>query len=159
MSYDGFVLFGLLMLCHKEYRNLLCYRLKSSRKYIGYFITKFLFPNLETLYITCPSIGPRLYIQHGFSTYIAAKSIGSDCWINQQVTIGYSFDDEAPVIGNGVRICAGAKVVGSICIGDNAIVGANAVVVKNVGESMVVGGVPAKQIGENQKHKLYIENT
>lgn len=96
-----------------------------------------------------------MFIQHGFSTWVSAKSIGCDCWINQQVTIGYTFDAEPPVIGNGVRISAGAKVVGKITVGDNAIVAANAAVVKDVAENMIVGGVPAKVIGENKVHKLY----
>ena len=112
---------------------------------------------METLYILTPQIGPRLYIQHGFATIISAKSIGSDCWINQQVTIGYTFAQEAPVIGNGVRISAGAKVVGNIVVGDNVIVAANAVVVKDVPENSIVGGVPAKIIAENNIHKLYIK--
>ena len=111
---------------------------------------------MDTLYINTPEIGPRLFIQHGFATNISAKRIGSDCWINQQVTIGYTFDSEPPVIGNGVRISAGAKVLGQIEIGDNAIIGANAAVVKSVEENMIVGGVPAKIIGENSKHKLFI---
>ena len=116
-----------------------------------------LFPGKDTLYINTPAIGPRLFIQHGFATNISAKRIGSDCWINQQVTIGYTFDSEPPVIGNGVRISAGAKVLGQIEIGDNAIIAANAAVVKSVEENMVVGGVPAKIIGENLKHKLFVD--
>lgn len=83
------------------------------------------------------------------------KQIGSDCWINQQVTIGYTFAPDPPIIGNGVRVSAGAKVVGNITIGDNAIIAANAAVVKDVRENEVVGGVPAKTIGENVEHKLY----
>lgn len=116
---------------------------------------KLLFPGMETLYINTPEVGPRLYIQHGFATNISAKKIGSDCWINQQVTVGYSFASEPPIIGNGVRISAGAKVIGAITLGDNVIVAANAAVVKNVPECAVVGGVPAKKIGENRDHKLY----
>ena len=112
---------------------------------------------METLYITAPQIGPRLYIQHGFATMISAQSIGSDCWINQQVTVGYTFDHDPPVIGNGVRISAGAKVVGNITIGDNVVIAANAAVVKDVPENAVVGGVPAKIIGENIEHKLFIK--
>ena len=153
----GIWLFGTLLLYYKEYRNLLCYRMKTGGIFgrIISVITKLLFPNMDTLYIMCPSIGERLYIQHGFSTWISAESIGSDCWINQQVTVGYTFDAKPPVIGNGVRISAGAKVVGQITIGDNVIVAANAAVVDDVAENMIVGGVPAKIIGENKEHKLY----
>ena len=110
---------------------------------------------MDSLFIACQKIGPRLFIQHGFSTYIAARSIGSDCWINQQVTIGYTFDPDPPVIGNGVRISAGAKVVGDITLGDNVIVAANAAVVKDVPENAIVGGVPARVIGENKEHRLF----
>ena len=151
----GLRLFGLLLLQKKEYRNLLCHRMKTGKAHIRAAITKFLFPNMDTLYIMTGNIGPRLYIQHGFATYIAAKSIGSDCWINQQVTIGYSFDPEPPTIGNGVRISAGAKVIGQITVGDNAIIAANAAVVKDVPENAIVGGVPAKVIKENTEHKLF----
>ena len=148
----GFDIFSSLMLELKEYRTLLQYRLGGYSK----LLLKMLFPGMDTLYINTPELGPRLFIQHGFATNISAKRIGSDCWINQQVTIGYTFDSEPPVIGNGVRISAGAKVLGQIEIGDNAIIGANAAVVKSVEENMIVGGVPAKIIGENSKHKLFI---
>lgn len=138
----------------KEYRNLLAFRFfgRGDR-----FIFKRLFRPMEILYIYCRDIGPRLFIQHGFSTTISAKSIGSDCWINQQVTIGYTFAPNAPLIGNGVRLSAGAKVVGSIAIGDNAIIAANAAVVKDVPENAAVGGVPAKIIGENLEHMLFVK--
>ena len=148
-----FDVFSSLMMELKEYRTLLQYRLGGG--YIK-LLLKMLFPGMDTLYINTPEIGPRLFIQHGFATNISAKRIGSDCWINQQVTIGYTFDSEPPVIGNGVRISAGAKVLGQIEIGDNAIIAANAAVVKSVEENMVVGGVPAKIIGENSKHKLFV---
>ena len=110
---------------------------------------------LSSLYIFTVDIGPRLFIQHGFSTVINAKSIGSDCYINQQVTIGSSWAADSPTLGNGVRVTAGAKVLGDIMLGDNCIVGANAVVVKDVGENSVVGGVPAKVTSVNEEHKLY----
>lgn len=111
---------------------------------------------METLYINTPEIDPRLFIQHGFATNISALKIGSDCWINQQVTIGYTFDKKPPTIGNGVRISAGAKVIGNIKIEDNVIIVANAAVVKDIEENDIVGGVPAKKIGVNIEHKLYV---
>lgn len=150
-----FDLFCGLMLDLKEYRSLLQYRI-SVWGGIRKIILKVLFPGMETLYINTPEIGPRLFIQHGFATNISALKIGSDCWINQQVTIGYTFDKKPPTIGNGVRISAGAKVIGDIKIEDNVIIAANAAVVKDIEENDIVGGVPAKKIGVNIEHKLYV---
>lgn len=147
-----------LLLKKKEFRNLLSYRLfRMNHRLLG-VIVKLFFPPEKTLYILTADIGPRLFIQHGFSTIIGAKKIGSNCWINQQVTIGYNVDNNnAPIIGNGVRITAGAKIIGNIQIGNNALIAANAVVIKNVENNEVVGGVPAKKIGNNVNHLLYIE--
>ena len=148
-----FDLFSGLMLELKEFRNLLLNRL--YRGGLRRYILRTLFPPMDTLYINTRNIGHRLYIQHGFATVISAKRVGDDCWINQQVTIGYTFDSEPVVIGNGVRVSAGAKVVGNITVGDNAIIASNAAVVKDVPENAVVGGVPARVIGENIEHKLF----
>lgn len=100
----------------------------------------------KALYITNKKIGGGLLIQHGFATIISAESIGENCKIYQQVTVGYSHDRKAPIIGNNVEICCGAKVIGGINIGDNVLIGANAVVVKDVPANSVVAGVPAKVI-------------
>ena len=77
--------------------------------------------------------------------YNNAKKIGENCHIYQQVTIGFN-GTEQPVIGNNVRICCGAKVIGGVNIGNNVVIGANAVVVKDVPDNVVVAGVPAKII-------------
>jgi len=53
-------------------------------------------------------------------------------------------------IGKNVTICTGAKVIGDVVIGDNAIIGANAVVVKDVPANTVVGGVPAKVLKKHE---------
>lgn len=149
-----FYKFSYLLSHFKEYRNLVRLRFSQQRKPLVKILSEVMlitFPNLQTLYLSTINIGWNLFIQHGFSTVVSAKEIGEYCWINQQVTIGYSNDAEPPTIGNGVRITAGAKVLGAISIGDNVIIGANAVVVKNVEEGKIVGGVPAKVIGENKK--------
>jgi serine O-acetyltransferase len=73
--------------------------------------------------------------------------IGRHCLISHQVTVGgRSGLKDLPVIGDYVRIGAGAKILGNIHIGDFAVIGANAVVVKDVAPGAVVGGIPAKEI-------------
>ena len=71
--------------------------------------------------------------------------IGNNCVILQNVTIGVG-NTGFPIIGNNVMICAGAVIVGNVNVGDNAIIGADAVVVKDVAANTIVGGVPAKFI-------------
>lgn len=85
----------------------------------------------------------------GIGVVIHSKAqIGDYCIIGQQVTIGggNSRYPGLPIIGNHVRISKGAIVFGGITIGDNAIIGANAVVNKPVPDNAVVAGVPAKII-------------
>lgn len=78
--------------------------------------------------------------------------IGKNVLIGNSVTIGGKKDgDAAPTIGNNVFISSGAKVLGKITIGDNCVVGANAVVINNVQPNCIVAGVPAKVIRENIK--------
>lgn len=81
----------------------------------------------------------------GIGVVIHARAeIGDNCLIGQNTTIGgRSGHYEVPKIGNNVEICAGARVLGPITIGNNAIIGANAVVIKNVPDNAVVAGVPA----------------
>ncbi len=129
----------------KEFRNLYYFRLFKGNlfgKILAYLIA-FFYRQSSYLFLDRSSkIGAGLFIQHGFSTIVMAD-IGKNCWINQQVTIGYKDKKGRPTIGDNVRITAGAKVIGKISIGNNAIVGANAVVVKDVPDNCVVVGVPA----------------
>ena len=60
-----------------------------------------------------------------------------------------------PVIGNDVYIATGAKILGPITIGNNSVVGANAVVIHNVPENTVVAGLPAKVIESNINPKEF----
>ncbi len=132
-----------LLEADKAFRSLYLFRLRKKvyRRWV-----RLLYPPLDSLYIMTGSIGGGLFIQHGFSTYIAAESIGENCWINQQVTIGYKDNTKPPIIGDNVTITCGAKVLGPIIIGDNVTIGANAVVIKDCPPDSVWGGVPAKRI-------------
>lgn len=74
--------------------------------------------------------------------------IGPNCVIFQQVTIGRrDWKCVAPVIGAGVEIGAGAKILGRVTIGDGAKIGANAVVLQDVPAGCTAVGVPARVIG------------
>ena len=80
--------------------------------------------------------------------------IGPNCLIFQQVTIGTrGWNRPAPVIGAGVEIGAGAKVLGPITIGDGARIGANAVVVCDVPAGCTAVGIPARVVGRRKLRK------
>jgi serine acetyltransferase len=74
--------------------------------------------------------------------------IGDDCILRNGVTIGMKKIGEpgSPVIGNRVEIGAGAKILGKIHIGDDAQIGANAVVIRDVPAGHIAVGIPARNI-------------
>lgn len=98
-------------------------------------------------------IGPGLVIPHTQGTVIGAGYIGSNVTIYQQVTFGakmadFGFDPkQRPRIDDGAIITSGAKVLGAVRVGKNAIIGANAVVLNDVPDNTVVGGIPARILG------------
>ena len=78
--------------------------------------------------------------------------IGKNCSIAPNVTIGgRSREYDVPVIGDNVYIAGGAKVLGPITIGDDCVIGANAVVIKSMPANTMAVGIPAKIIKENIK--------
>jgi serine O-acetyltransferase len=141
LKMDDRLLFGFLklMLFYPEFRNLFYYRVGHKGSKFIYFLC----PKMNTLFINCPQIAPGLFIQHGFATIIEARSIGKDCWINQQVTIGFSNGTDCPTILDNVVITAGVKIIGNVTVGSNCKLGANSVIVKNVPDNCTVVGVPA----------------
>ena len=94
-------------------------------------------------------IGRRLRIehQHGIIVHYNAV-IGDDCVLRHEVTIGQKDmnDDRAPTLGNRVEVGAGAKIIGDVFIGCDAVIGANAVVIRNVSPGAHAVGIPAKVI-------------
>ena len=103
-------------------------------------------PKLATLDITCPTIGPGLFIQHGENTFVTAQSIGANCWIGRHVVVGFSNETDCPTIGDNVRIFAGAKIIGRITIGDNVTIGLNTVITQDVPPNATMLGVPGKTV-------------
>lgn len=95
-------------------------------------------------------IGKRLFIDHGMGIVIGeTTTIGDNCTIYHGVTLGGTGKDKYkrhPDLGNNVIVGCGAKVLGPIKIGDNAKIGANAVVLKEVPDNSTVVGIPGKVV-------------
>lgn len=97
-------------------------------------------------------VGKNLKLQHGHALVVNHDTtIGDNCILRHSTTIGnkkladgsYS---NSPRIGNNVDIGCNVVILGAITIGNNAVIGAGAVVVKDVPEGAVVVGNPAKII-------------
>ncbi len=110
-------------------------------------------------YVTCvltgsecslsATLGCGLFIPHPFGIVIGSGSvIGNNVSIYQGVTLGRKnqLEDAYPTIEDNACLYAGAKILGPIRIGRNAIIGANAVVTKDVPDNMIAFGVPAKTL-------------
>jgi len=97
-------------------------------------------------------IGRRLFIDHGMGVVIGETAvIGDDVTLYQGVTLGGTGKEKGkrhPTIGNRVVIAAGAKVLGSFEVGDEAKIGAGAVVLKPVPTGATVVGVPGKVVAQ-----------
>jgi serine O-acetyltransferase len=96
-------------------------------------------------------LGQGLFIDHGINIVIGETAVVEDnVSIWHGVTLGSTLNeagDRHPKIRQGALICAGATILGNIEVGQNAIVAANAVVLKPVPASCVVAGSPARQVG------------
>jgi serine O-acetyltransferase len=94
------------------------------------------------------TIGNRFFIDHGMGVVIGETAeIGDDCTLYHGVTLGGTSWEKAkrhPTLGSNVVVGAGAKILGPIIIGDNARVGSNSVVVKDVPAGATVVGIPGR---------------
>lgn len=95
-------------------------------------------------------IGRRFFIDHGMGVVIGETTIiGDDVTLYQGVTLGgtsWNKGKRHPTLGNNVVVGAGAKVLGPFDVGDNAKIGSNAVVTKQVPEGATVVGIPGRVI-------------
>jgi serine O-acetyltransferase len=95
-------------------------------------------------------IGRRLFIDHGAGVVIGETAVvGNDVTLYHGVTLGGTSWHKAkrhPTVGDNVLIGAGAKVLGSITLGNGVRVGANSVVVKDVPNCCTVIGIPGRII-------------
>lgn len=98
-------------------------------------------------------IGRRLFIDHGMGIVIGETcEIGDDVTIYQGVTLGGTGKEKGkrhPTLKNNVLVATGAKVLGSIIIGENSKVGAGSVVLKDIPRDSTVVGIPGKVVMTN----------
>jgi serine O-acetyltransferase len=116
-------------------------------------VYRFLFKWVEwTCGITLPytvRLGRRVRIWHHGGMVLHAASIGDDVQIRQNTTFGIARTDrlhELPTIEAGVDIGCGAVLLGNITVGTGSMIGANAVVLKDVPPRSVAVGVPARVV-------------
>ena len=103
-------------------------------------------------------IGKNLFIDHGMGVVVGETSeIGNNVTIYHNVTLGgiapsINSNDQRntkrhPSLEDNVIVGSGAQILGPITIKKNSLIGANAVVTKDVPENAVMIGIPAKNIG------------
>jgi serine O-acetyltransferase len=106
-------------------------------------------------------IGKKFFIDHGMGVVIGETSeIGDNVTIYHMVTLGgispsINSDNQRqvkrhPTLKDNVVIGSGAQVLGPITVGENAKVGANAVVTKDVPANAVMVGIPAKNTNKDE---------
>jgi serine O-acetyltransferase len=92
-------------------------------------------------------LGRRVRIWHHGGMILHAESIGDDVHIRQNTTFGIARKDalhQLPVIEDRVDIGCGVAILGPVRVGHDSVIGANAVVVKDVPPNSLAVGVPAK---------------
>ncbi len=111
-------------------------------------------------------IGSNLFMDHGLGIVIGETTeIGENVTIYQGVTLGGimpSVESNSqrnqkrhPTVGNNVIIGSGAQILGAINIGDDARIGANSVVSRDVPANVTVAGVPAREFSRSAKKESF----
>jgi serine O-acetyltransferase len=105
------------------------------------------------------AVGRCVIIEHcGAIVIHGSASIGDRCIIRQGVTLGNRYLSQpfdAPQLGAGVNVGAGAKILGNVHVGDYAQIGANAVVLSDVPSRATVAGIPARLVSLPATEELW----
>ena len=114
-----------------------------------------------SIYHTC-KIGSGLFIGHIGGIHVNFRTIiGKNLNISQEVTIAGANRGKNkgyPVLGDNIYIGPGAKIIGSVKIGNNVAIGANCVVTTSIPDNSVVVGIPGKVISQDGSTG-YVNNT
>ncbi len=103
-------------------------------------------------------IGRRFFIDHGMGVVIGETAeIGNDCTLYHGVTLGgtsWNPGKRHPTLRDRVMVGAGAKILGSVTIGHDTQVGANAVVISDVSSGMTVVGIPGRVVLPLERRRI-----
>jgi serine O-acetyltransferase len=133
----------------RTFRTIAYYRAPTARtRRLAQLLGVFL-PGAPAMEIYDTVVGGGLKIRHGNATVIRAESLGRDCDVYQQVTVGAGRGG-FPIIGDRVDLCSGSLIFGGIRVGDDVIIGAGAVVSKDVPDRAIMVGNPARQVGSTE---------
>jgi serine O-acetyltransferase len=130
---------------------MILYRLMQSSRAHGLAPLEMVFNKMNSVLGGCiigrgAEFGPGFVLIHSDGVVInGTVKAGSNVHIEHQVTIGAE-RRQSPEIGSDVFIGAGAKIIGSVKIGDGARIGANAVVLHDVPPHTTVVGIPARPV-------------
>ncbi|HIA47522.1 MAG TPA: serine O-acetyltransferase [Candidatus Hydrogenedentes bacterium] len=148
--------FNSILLYYKGYHALQAYRAghyfwKQNRKSLASYFQSRISEVFGVDIHPAARIGKGILIDHATSVVIGETAVVEDyVSMLHEVTLGGTgkeTGDRHPKVRHGVLISAGAKILGNVEIGENAKVGAGAVVLEDVPPHTTVVGVPAKVIG------------
>ncbi|MFC4411836.1 serine O-acetyltransferase [Chungangia koreensis] len=153
LTYSGLHAIWAYRIAHALYKRKLSFLARAVSQMARFFTGIEIHPGAQ--------IGRRFFIDHGMGVVIGETCIiGDDCTLFQGVTLGGTGKEKGkrhPTLQNNVLVASGAKVLGSITIGENSKIGAGSVVLKDVPANATVVGIPGKvviQDGMKVKQKL-----
>lgn len=107
-------------------------------------------------------LGRRVRLWHHGAMILSARAIGDDVHLRHSTTLGVARRNEPwnkPVIGDRVDIGVGACILGNVYVGDDSVIGANAVVLESCPPGAVVVGVPGRTLHGRSPQKLMRSRT
>ena len=126
-------------------RLLLWLKHRNKMKMLCFFLREGLRKKYHVIIAKNAQIG-SLRFPHPHNVVIGDLTrIGNNCTLYHDVTLGQNLG-YFPTLGDNVIVYTGAKVIGGVTVGNNVIIGANAVVTTDVPDNAIVAGIPAKII-------------